>query len=437
MEKALVLIVFVSFYIALFSPALFFLSILALLLFLLFSVVVFKFIRFDTLLFVGLILYLLFCKGYSERNIDIPIDRKDVEGIYCKVLSEPSAREKRKKGYSLMLLAIRDSKGSVFNANGILYAITEDSDVHTFDELYLSGQFTDYGFFANSTQVVSPCISSRLRNKIFSYIRRKSGTDDVAQLMQMMLLGSGEFAENRILSLSSQSGLRHVIALSGMHLYVISFIFKPFLLLKRKGMVLISLFLFAFTWLSGWRPSLFRAFIFSLIMRLGKDSDIAFVLSAIVLLSIFPYYGFELASIYSFTALAGIFLLSKEIGKCFSYILGANKLSDGISLSVAAQLFTIPISYCVFGEYQMSSILSSYPAGALISMFMAFSILYIPFPFVRPILNCIYFLVMKLFELSSRFEPSKDLLLYSTMVAIVFFVLGLKFLIKSKQKMRL
>ena len=107
----------------------------------------------------------------------------------------------------------------------------------------------------------------------------------------------------------------------------------------------------------------------------------AFILSFLLLLIIFPESSLDLGAIYSFLSLGGIFLLSEELEKALRFILPLPyALSLSISSSVSALVFSIPLTISVFGSYQLGAVITSFPFNALISIYMILSLLAVFLP---------------------------------------------------------
>lgn len=405
------------FYLALFAPFVFQSNVIILLCFLMILICFRKRNDVQILILEILLMFLLFSDGYAKIKVDITLD--DVTGIYCKVLSEPSFRRNRYKGYKAMILAVMDSNGSISSSSGVVYAITPDSDVHIFDSIFISGELHESIFIAESTFITRKSTLSKARGLLLDSIRSRSRSISSGNLIQLLLVGNGEDSDDPILELSSRAGLRHILALSGMHLSIILLLLRP-IMVSKNGRRFAYLLLFCFTWLSGWKASLVRALFFLLANRISKDLYRAFSFSAILLLVFFPHYGFDLGSIYSFVALSGIMLFSMPLQQ----VLPVSKLSSSIAMSIAAQSTSIPISYFLFGYYQLLSIVFSFPASALISLFMGLSFAYLLIPQLGPLLDFIFSLIYGVFELSAAIAPSTGLkpylVLISTMLLIVF-----------------
>lgn len=365
------------------------------------------------------LLLLLFSRGYKEQIFSSASSCKS-DGYYIKVLSEPVGRRNRKKGYSAKIYAERDFDGSVYTASGCVYVLSKESDIHIFDRAYLKGYITEDGvLISSSTELLSASCLSRARNACMEYIRIHLRREREGELSLLLLLGGGDGVYSELKDLATNAGMRHVIALSGMHLVVISFIVElPLKRLFKDKAKKISIFLFLpFVWLSGWRPSLLRAFVLRIAL-LYLPLDLSFLVSALVSLILFPHYAFDLGAIYSFSSLAGLMIFSKMIEKFISYVL-PNKIAMYISPSIAAQVFSIPISMEKFGFYQLSSILLSPIASFLVMIYMALSILELIAPVFMEVLEILYKCIKLVFYFGALFPVARTYMPYACIMIVV------------------
>ena len=322
----------------------------------------------------------LFCDGYDKRTLNLSFSPELCDGYFCKIISQPVGRERRKKGFSVSLIAQKDTHGNVYSSSGVLYAIGNDMDMNIFDIVYLSGNIDDGLLMFSSSDIVRKNMFSDIRKKIITLIRRRMYSSRSSELMQLLILGSSDFGSITIGEKASLSGLRHVIALSGMHLAALSILLSPLKIISKSIYRFVEMFSMAlFTFLSGWRPSLLRAFIFRSLAKFGFKVDQCFILSAILLLFVFPYYAFDLGAIYSFIALSGILIVTPYLSESLSCLLPKG-MSLLLSTSISALLFSIPISLHTFGYYQLFSILTSISIGPLVLAYMILSIIYLFVP---------------------------------------------------------
>ena len=180
-----------------------------------------------------------------------------------------------------------------------------------------------------------------------------------------------------------RSGCTHLLALSGMHLGIISLLFyfliKPAAGIKTAvvSVNLINLFYLA---VAGLSPSLIRACILSAVLSYGKLKNIkipvqrALLLTFLINVMIAPDTVRSLSFQYSYLALSGIIFFSKPfyriLIRCFPPVIAAP-----LSCSLGAQLFTAPLSAHVFGEIFLSGIIASVLLTPLIILLMWSSII--------------------------------------------------------------
>lgn len=185
----------------------------------------------------------------------------------------------------------------------------------------------------------------------------------------------------------------------------------------KKAMIfqLISVFLFVF--FAGFSPSLFRAFLCTIISFLAialrlKDFSMILVLASsfLIHISVKPEDMFEAAFVLSYSALAGILLMS-EFFKFLLIIKTPEKLTDSISASTGAQIFTAPISLKLMNSFAPIGIISTVVISPLITVFiysgLFLIIICLIFPFFVPaaafFLKIIYTLIAFIVSIFAKF----------------------------------
>lgn len=362
----------------------------------------------------------------SSATPDISIERDAVSTLYGKVIQDSSKKRGRSTGYRMMLEAVSDSKGNLFSADGSIYVIAPSSDFIYGDIVRSDGYFSGEIFISGSAKLIERSHAASLRHHASSWIKsRLRSAGEAGELGMRLILGYGEEGVFALSENARKSGLAHVLALSGMHLSVIALIIsKPLrLIFGRRSGGIIDIILFLFSFLSGWRPSLVRAFIFRMLYRnLGMDE--AFMLSYVILLSLFPESVIDLGAMYSFISLGGIFILSDILDESIRSILPVPySFSVSAAASAAALIFSIPLTIDVFGSYQLGAIITSFPFSALISVYMGLSIAVVLFPFISPVLSALYVVMEKAFEVAAVFPEFSAPLEYILLVAASLFII--------------
>lgn len=207
-------------------------------------------------------------------------------------------------------------------------------------------------------------------------------------LILSLLSGSRDYLEGEVRDAFKSAGLSHILALSGMHLSFFSglasretrrFISRKYVFYFQIAAILL------FVWFAGISPSLFRALFCSVLMLVAsksncRNTDFLAVIGGVFLLHvmIYPSDVQKAAFLLSYGALTGILTLGSMI-KPYFYPVLTPYLSDSVSASVGAQVFTAPVSIRLFGEFMPVGIIASVVVSPLITVFLTVSLFMILF----------------------------------------------------------
>lgn len=233
----------------------------------------------------------------------------------------------------------------------------------------------------------------RFRKRALMDIERKiQGTGAASgPLFAALFLGVKDDLGTLEAELFKKGGCTHILALSGMHLGIISgllfLVFRPFTG-KRGTFFVVSVIIALYIGLTGFRSALLRAglmfFLFGIVRISGRKGDIrsVFLLSFLILALLTPKALHTLSFQLSFLALGGILFLSPAI-----HALWKSAVPDVISLSVsasaAAQTATAPVVAAAFGTIYPAGIISSMVITPLITLFMSGGIIALVLPSPR------------------------------------------------------
>ena len=364
----------------------------------------------------------------SEFSSSLPSDK--TIAIYGYVYSQPGSLENRDSSFRLRAIASVDQNGSVFSSKGIIYVFSDLMDANRGDYVRIDGKITNSGYFSSkSMTLIKKAPFGRLRELLIAYLREHFRFPG-GNLSLMLLLGSDENGSVEIIDLSRKSGLSFLLSLSGMHLAIISTLIESplsMLLGKKDGKWLSFIFMSIFTYASGWKPSLFRALLFRLLLCIC-DIKQAFVLSYFFLLMLLPGSASDLGAAFSFISLAGILMLSEDIARTFAFLFPLPRaFFSTLAASISALLFSTPIALETFGQYQLTSILWAIPASLLISTYMMLSILSLIIPQLSVLLSLLYTVVVALLSYVSSFECQYDYRAYTYLAASVSVVITTKY----------
>ena len=211
------------------------------------------------------------------------------------------------------------------------------------------------------------------REKVLQIIRTYIPGEKEAGLAEALLLGYKDDLDKTLVQSYSNTGVVHVIAISGMHLALIYWLLSLLLhpLKKRKAVKWLSplltiagLWLFAF--LTGGGPSILRSAVMFSCIVLGESLERktfiynSLAASAFILLCINPFWLWDAGFQLSYTAVLSIVVFMKPIYNCLYF---ENKMVDAVwklmAVTLAAQVLTTPVSIYHFHQFPVYFLLTN------------------------------------------------------------------------------
>jgi competence protein ComEC len=204
----------------------------------------------------------------------------------------------------------------------------------------------------------------RSRKWVLHTLRENITDSSALGLAEALLIGYKDDLDKNLVQSYTNTGVVHVIAISGLHLGLIYWLLSiPFRSLKRKKkwkwlppLVIIS-GLWLFSLLAGAQPSVLRsALMFSCIVigeSLSRRTSVfnALAASAFILLCINPYWLWDAGFQLSYSAVLSIIIFNRVIYHWFYF---RNKLIDLLwqlnAVTLAAQILTLPV--CLYHFHQ-------------------------------------------------------------------------------------
>lgn len=219
-------------------------------------------------------------------------------------------------------------------------------------------------------------LPARLRHRV-GLILGHAMPPDVLPFARALLLGDTQDLDYKTSTAFQVSGIRHIIAVSGLH---VAILYGIVLALSGRNRILSCLLgipvLFLFAAVAGFTPSVSRASLMTGAMlaagvmsrEYDPPSELAF--ASVVLMLINPMVVMSASFQLSITSVAGILLVSKRIQSFLTGRLGCaegknvrNHLLHGccasLSVTLGAQLFTLPLSAYYFGAVSLISPLTN------------------------------------------------------------------------------
>ena len=238
---------------------------------------------------------------------------------------------------------------------------------------------------------------SRLRLKLVGLLRDFGLSDDELGVMLAMTMGYSDILSDEIRHAYSSAGAMHILAVSGLHVgiiygiivFLLSFIKNDKLNWLKVALTISLIWLYAL--FTGMSPSVSRASLMFSLMSLGKlqknspGSLNAVFASMFILLVINPYNLVNIGFQLSYSAVIGIIILQPKLYAIFEV---KNKFLDWIwsltTVSVAAQLATMPLCFYYFHQFSNYFLLTNYvmiPIStiAIWTCFIFFAVSWIPY----------------------------------------------------------
>jgi competence protein ComEC len=184
-------------------------------------------------------------------------------------------------------------------------------------------------------------------------------------IAEALLIGYKEDLDKELVQAYSNTGVVHIIAISGLHLglifFVLTWIFNRVPGLKKSRHVKVILLLsclWLFSLLTGGSASVLRSAVMFTVIVIGKyyfrQSSIYSSLSAsaFLLLCYNPYYLWDVGFQLSYLAVIGIVALQQPLYRLVYFKNGAIRyVWNMISITIAAQVVTFPVCIYYFHQF--------------------------------------------------------------------------------------
>lgn len=239
----------------------------------------------------------------------------------------------------------------------------------------------------------------RTKAYILSVLRTHIKGDQEISVAEALLIGYRDDLDRDLVQAYSNTGVVHVIAISGLHLgliyWLLLLLFQPLNKYKQlkwlKPLLVLSL-LWIFSLLTGAGASVLRAAImFTFISGgdlLSKKGNIynSMAASAFVLLCYNPFYLWDVGFQLSYAAVLSIVLFMKPIYHWLSF---NNKLLDKAwqlnAVTLSAQILTLPLCMYHFHQAPNLFLITNFVAVPLSSIILFGEILLIAVSFIQPV----------------------------------------------------
>ncbi|HYF32112.1 MAG TPA: ComEC/Rec2 family competence protein [Chitinophagaceae bacterium] len=287
----------------------------------------------------------------------------------------------------------RISYGSIITINKPLQPVKTSGNPGAFDyKRYCIFNQTSFQVYLQPGEFsISPSKETRGWKNFIFYCRQKvinilhanvKGRQEAA-LAEALLIGYKDELDKDLVQSYSNTGVVHIIAVSGLHLgivyWLLSLLAGP---LKKRSIKWLYYFailagLWIFSLVAGAGPSVLRsAFMFSLVVigeAFSKRNTVynSLAASAFLLLCWNPFWLWDAGFQLSYAAVLSIVLFFKPI---YNLLYVRNKLLDAVwklnAVTLAAQVLTIPISIYHFHQFPNYFLLANLVAVPLSSILL-------------------------------------------------------------------
>jgi competence protein ComEC len=237
----------------------------------------------------------------------------------------------------------------------------------------------EFSILATTNKKWLPAFLDGLREKVLNILRTNIKGDKELGLAEALLIGYKDDLDKTLVQSYTNTGVVHIIAISGLHLGLIYWLLVQLLqpLQQRKYMkwlrpVIIILGLWLFSLLAGAQPSILRsAVMFTCIVigdTIAKKTSIynSLAFSAFGLLCWNPYWLWDVGFQLSYSAVLSIIIFMRPV---YNLLYVKNKILDFFwkinAVTIAAQILTLPLSIYHFHQFPVYFILTNFTAVPL------------------------------------------------------------------------
>ncbi|MGC9031516.1 MAG: ComEC/Rec2 family competence protein [Minisyncoccia bacterium] len=283
-----------------------------------------------------------------------------------------------------------------------------------------------------------------LREK-FNLLIFENLPQEEAQILSALLLGN-KISDQKIKEDLSNTGLSHIVAISGFHLTIFTVYLFGYLLnlgFWRKEAIILTIF---FSWLYiifiGFPASAIRAGVMTSLVFLSKllgrkaEEERVLLYSAILMLSLNPFLlRFSISFQLSFLAVLGLIFYQKFFNKIFDKIkiLQNREIKENLAITFSAQVFIFPLLLFYFQKIPLFFPITNLLIFPIFPLIIFGGILFLFLGSLLPKLSIIFsfsvFIFLKYFVLILNYFSKIKFLILNLKVNYIFLIVSFSFLI--------
>lgn len=272
-----------------------------------------------------------------------------------------------------------------------------------------------------------------------------------AYIAYAVLFGDQSGIDDEVDEVYRNSGIVHVLTVSGLH---IAFIVGALMLLLKlfKGnkflsLAIISIVLLFYCYLCGFTPSVVRATIMAIVLLLSRicnrpyDGLNSLAIAGFVIVCFSPLSTVDVGFLMSFFCVMFILLLAKPFTKLLSFVM-PRKVASVMAVSISAQIGILPFTASFFSSFNFLSVFANllvipifsiiFPALFVLAFLLSFMSFLGPVLIVFDYAFDLVFIIASFFSSTTLQVPLKPFSLsISTLIVIFFFTLSSFFVVKG------
>jgi competence protein ComEC len=302
---------------------------------------------------------------------------------------------------------------------------------------------------------LASALRQSLQNRIEAHFpdAKTGGLSQPGAVLEALLLGERRRIDDEVTLDFQESGLLHLIAISGAHIGIISVLlltlFRFAGLASRPSALALVVLLVFYSLLVEGTASVLRATIMASAYLVGRllwrEAHIlnAMAFSALFLLLANPFNLFDPGFQLTYAATLAIVLYQPRLVKCLPRL--PLKIGEMLALSLAAQLGVMPLVAAAFNRVAVAPLLLNLAAVPLVAVIMAAGYIFLPLALIAASLAHPLALVLKpmlsLLMALSRLSEASSVLSYRVpnpglWVVIGYYVFLLAFLLPRRFRLQ-
>lgn len=343
-----------------------------------------RFLTFELLLLSLAVFTVMRIRVITKLNLGF--EPSQVFQIRGRVVYDSSISSNGNHVMKIMLSGCRTLSGDYTSAGGLVSVLGKEREIISSGTVVcLDGRFSGDLFIYDKIQVMGRGFLNDIRERLIPVLQKRllSDGDEASVLSTLLLFGRSDYAESSIKELAQNCGCSHILALSGMHLGIITATCRRLFGKRTFGKMASSVFIFAFVFVAGPRPSLVRAALTFILGMFAIKNRLFYVF--LLQMVLFPESMVEPGSCYGYVAVFAIVYLSPSVhAVLFQYV---GKLSRLVSASVSVMLLSAPVQIVLTGKWHPAAIAASPVAGLLAAFSMMTGLLILCFGHVPVIVR--------------------------------------------------